>query len=124
MAILEEEYHSSLGPAMEQFRLRVRIGAHDFEFEAEGERETVERKFGEFRELIENVAPTLPLPAALPPGKNASEDQSNSLGAVPQAQSDAADAAQFRPIFRDDRDLLSLSATPEGGEERVGQSVL
>ena len=35
---------------MEPFRLKMKIGAH--EFEAEGEQETVERQFALWRELL------------------------------------------------------------------------
>lgn len=94
---------------MEPFRLRLKIGDH--EFEAQGDQETVERQFAAWREMIASLPspPPVPVPVgvAVPVGLQAPAAQS--------APSPAAEAVNYDKVFRKDkRDVVSLTVLPQG----------
>jgi hypothetical protein len=61
---------------MDTFKLKMRIGDH--EFEAEGPTEVVQAQFAAFRELIENVPQFTP-PAPLPDSENSATPPASTL---------------------------------------------
>jgi hypothetical protein len=91
-----------MGAAMEPFRLKMKIGAH--EFEAEGDQDTVERQFAIWREMI---AASPSLLASPPPAT----DPGPALGEPPTAQP----RREFGKIFRHEGRVVSLSALPTNG---------
>ncbi len=94
---------------MEQFRIRLKVGSH--EFEAEGDQESVERQLAAWRELISS-----PSTLASPPPLDTS-------GAGAPAPNGPSERAQFDKIFRFEGGLVSLSVPP-GGEHRESDAAL
>jgi hypothetical protein len=110
---------------VESFKLRVRIEPRAFEFEAEGERETVERQFVSFQEFV-RTTPMVHSPErqrALGAGTEADDDAEETPPPPPPGDENAgageqqggvwaADAAEFRKIFVPDGPVVYLSAPP------------
>ena len=94
---------------MEPFKLRFKIGQH--EFEAEGDKETVERQLAVWRDLITQL-PSPPPPAGglTPPAPN------SATGAAPAAPPPpASDSVDYDKLFRQDRrGVVSLTVLPQG----------
>jgi hypothetical protein len=91
---------------MEPFKLRVKIGPH--EFEAVGDQESVERQFERWRELVAAL-PAIPseLPSP-PPGEGGSE--------LPPGE--------FDKVFRRDGEVISLSVLPTGDRAEADAALL
>jgi hypothetical protein len=102
---------------MEPFRLRLKIGPH--EFEAEGDQDTVERQFALWRELVSSPAaspPTLPSPPPPPP-------EASTAAPAPLVASEGQ-AVPFDKLFRHDGELVSLSALPNGDHREPDAALL
>jgi hypothetical protein len=112
---------------MEPFRLRMKIGAH--EFEAEGDQETVERQFALWRELLTITPtsaspppPTVPQQASGMAGVGAESLNGVSAAATTPIEVGSAIPPGYSKIFSQDGALLSLTVLP--GEDRVGDAGL
>ncbi len=99
-----------MGAAMEPFRLRMKIGVH--EFEAEGEQEGVERQFALWRELIASTPQTSASSPPLNPPLGGGEPP----GAL------NAGAGEFDKIFHRTGKLISLTVLP--GPDRAADAAL
>lgn len=117
---------------MEPFRLRLKVGAH--EFEAEGDQESIERQLAIWRDLIAaSPAPSPPLLPSPPPESGG--------GAPPPAVivtpgTGAVAATGFPPtvviggredadrVFRHDGRIVSLSAIPQNGQRESDAALL
>lgn len=101
-----------MGAAMtEPFRLRLKIGEH--EFEASGDQEAVERQFSAWRSLILDAPkPAPPPPQTPPPGDT-----------PPPPAGIGADAVEFERIFSRDGRRLALTVLPPG-EARMADAAL
>jgi hypothetical protein len=94
----------------ESYKLKVKIGQH--EFEAEGPQEAVERQFQTFSELIRP-----PDGEAPPEPSNSNDLTSNIIENTAQPNntmnfSDAPDADTFKRVFHVQGDAVSLAALP------------
>lgn len=90
---------------MSTYRLRVKIGSH--EFEAEGDEDTVLQQFEEFKKLIER--------SSVAPVEKPSE---------PEAGASAAETGLHRLFDYDEKDnLISLRVSPRG-EDRIPDTIL
>ncbi len=105
---------------MEPFRLRMKIGAH--EFEAEGDQGVVERQFAQWRELI--AAAPIPTASSPPPPPPAVVQDDPPAGTTNSGTAGVAvDRSGFEKIIRQDGKRLSLSVLPEG-ENREADAAL
>jgi hypothetical protein len=106
-----------MGLAMELFRLRIKIGEH--EFEAEGEQESVERQFALWRDLVSaapSTPPTLPSP---PPGNGGNPPP------IPETSPQLGDRqAIYDKIFRRDGPVVALSVIPNGDNQEADTALL
>ena len=93
---------------MDAYRLKIRIGEH--EFEAEGPQEAVERQFEAFKELIASV-----------PRKASNQNTQDKVvpGGVKNGN---PPAKQFDNIFKVDGRVVSLTAPPK--DEKEGALVI
>lgn len=94
-----------MGPAMEPYRLKVKVGAH--EFEAEGTPEDVRAQFEMWRELI--AMSGVATPPAPPPG---------AAGSAP-GQPAPDSRADFDRLFRHDGRVVSLTMAPDRAEDAL-----
>jgi hypothetical protein len=104
-----------MGATMEPFRLRLKVGAH--EFEAAGEEEAVERLLAVWRELIASSPVTLASP---PPSSN---------GAVaptvePAMSGNASSASKFGKVFKHESRIVSLILKPSGDKRNADAALL
>jgi hypothetical protein len=106
-----------MGAAMEPFRLRLKIGPH--EFEAEGDQETVERQFALWRELVSSPAASTPtLPSPPPPATGATTP-----APTPPVEPEGP-VVPFDRLFRHDGEIVSLSALPNGARREADAALL
>jgi len=102
---------------MEPFRLKLKVGQH--EFEAEGEQESVERQFAMWRDLI--ASPSAQPPASAPPPAPAITTpavDSPPLGVV------ADPRTEFDKIFRHEGRIVSLTIIPNGPQKMADAALL
>lgn len=99
---------------MEPFKLRIKIGDH--EFEAEGDQESVERQFATWRDLVA----TQPLPPAAPAGSGTLPSGTP----VPPSGSGNGDFTEYDKVFRYDGRVVSLSVLPRGENARADAALL
>lgn len=104
---------------MEPYKLKVKIGGH--EFEAEGPQEAVQAQFAAFKELVSSAQVA---------GKSETQGRSIStsevvdkLGTGQVAVDQAIEAERFLRLFRRDKDSLSLTVLPQG-ERREADAVM
>ena len=110
-----------MGAAMEPFRLRMKIGTH--EFEAEGEQEVVERQLEVWRGLIGSTPATSPSPPpAAPPITGTISTESGSGSAM--ATGTVVDVSGFEKIIRRDGKKLSLSVLPNGDNREADAALV
>ncbi len=88
---------------MSEYRLKIKVGTH--EFEAEGPAEAVAQQFADFKELIANLPVTADAPPAIalsgtPPAPQAADT------ALPSPKSD------LTKVFRIEGRIISLTALP------------
>jgi hypothetical protein len=102
---------------MEPFRLRMKIGVH--EFEAEGDQESVERQFALWREMVTATPSQLPSP----PPRDPPPPGNGGLGPVLPVPLGGVDPSGFEKIIRRDGKSLSLSVLPHG-DNRVADAAL
>ena len=95
---------------MADHKLKVRVGAH--EFEAEGSQESVERQFQMWKELIV-AAPAGPTLASPPPLTG------QTLPPQGQTQGDG-----FEKLFRKEGLVVMLAVLPNGGDDRETNAAL
>ena len=114
---------------MDSYKLKVRIGQH--EFEAEGPQEAVERQFAAFKDLISGISsqqqPHLEKPSTL-------ADQAAKLtvdrlvnGQITNAAAAVdlqVEADRLSKIFRLEGDSLSLTALPSGEGREADAALL
>jgi hypothetical protein len=101
---------------MEPFRLKLKVGPH--EFEAEGEQESVERQFSLWRELIASpsgVIPVAPSPPPAPPGTQPSS------AALPELEAKRSD---YERLFHHDARVVSLTVLPNGAQRAADAALL
>jgi hypothetical protein len=97
---------------MEPFKLRMKIGQH--EFEAEGDQESVERQFTTWRDLIAASGSSSPQTlGSPPPGEEG-----------PPVPPPAPRQLPYDRIFRKDGEVVSLTILPPAGEEQVPRAAL
>src|SRR2546430_5384640 len=94
---------------MEPFRLKLKVGLH--EFEAEGDQETVERQLAIWRELIAT------------PGMSASPLPREG-GPVGPATAPNEPTAKYAKIFRHQGRVVSLSVQPNGDRRNADAALL
>jgi hypothetical protein len=90
---------------MEPFRLKLKVGPH--EFEAEGDQESVEKQLAVWRELIGSPLATTPTLASPPP------DPPPLPGTAPLPPRSVSRAA-FDKVFQHDGRVVSLTLLPQG----------
>src|SRR5437870_4412890 len=99
---------------MEPFRLKLKVGPH--EFEAEGDQETVERQLAVWRELIASPssAPTLPSPPPqVPPVGPGAVVDSAAVTNGPDLR------AEYAKLFKHDGRVVSLTVLPNGNQREA-----
>ena len=105
---------------MEPFRLKMKIGPH--EFESEGDQESVERQFAIWRELIASPSaspPAAPSPPPAPPSPERTfaigglEFSASQFAPPPKPQEDA-ERREYAKIFKHDGRIVSLTVQPQG----------
>lgn len=111
---------------MESFRLRLKVGAH--EFEAEGDQETVERQLAVWRDLIASIPvsspSTLPSPPPAAPVAGA-PIVATPEPAPPLLASVAGDPkGDYAKLFRHEGEIVSLSIHPNGGQRDADAALL
>jgi hypothetical protein len=105
-------YEQFMEAPVEPFKIRVKVGNH--EFEAEGSQEIVERQFQLFKEMVstpttpESTKKTLQLPADgtepnVPEGGNPDGSDGNTI-------------TPYKKLFSEDDGRLSLQYLPEGND--------
>lgn len=97
--------------AMEPFRLKLKVGVH--EFEAEGTEESVKEQLAVWRELISSPGPSAPTLASPPPQASPPPPPADA-GETPEADSFREDRRQFSKIFKHDGRVVSLTVLPKG----------
>lgn len=105
---------------MEPFRLKLKVGPH--EFEAEGARETVAEQLAIWRELIASpnaMASPPPAPQAVPPAESV---PTAPLG-QPITNGDIS-RAEFDKLFQHDGRLVYLTALPLGERREADAALL
>jgi hypothetical protein len=108
---------------MEPFKLRIKIGSH--EFEAEGEQESVERQFALWRELIASSPAPQPDKLPSPPPEETPKAPAGDKAAevvVPQAP--VTDTAVYRKIFMADGPVVYLTVLPTGEQAEANAALL
>jgi hypothetical protein len=114
-----------MGAAMEPFRLRMKIGAH--EFEAEGEQDSVERQFQLWRELISSIPTTSasppPTPAAAAVHTASASDGARVGDSAAVAVTVGPDTTGYDKIFQRGGKVVSLTVLPNG-ENRAADAAL
>jgi hypothetical protein len=124
----------------EPFRLRMKIGTH--EFEAAGDRESVERQFAIWRDLISTLPATSPSPPPQPAshavsasstsaweslqGVSAQQNVSweNRDSAVLSAAASALDTLGYDKIFHRGGKVVSLTVLPNGDNRDADAALL
>jgi len=93
---------------MSEYRLKIKIGNH--EFEAEGPADAVAKQFSDFKEIISKITdqPTTPTPSVLPDTTVPSPSGGNSL---PPPKS------SLNKIFRMEGRVISLTALPSNAND-------
>jgi hypothetical protein len=100
---------------MEPFRLKLKVGPH--EFEAEGEQESVERQFALWRELIASPSATPPTAASPPP--------SPPPGPPPPIQAMAPNIRMaYEKVFHHAGRIVSLTVLPTGPNKAADAALL
>lgn len=98
---------------MEPFRLKLKVGQH--EFEAEGDQESVERQLDVWRELIGSPLANVVTLASPPPAPPAN---------VPAAPTPPVDSREeYGRLFKHDGRIVSLTVLPTG-EQREADALL
>ena len=105
---------------MEPFRLKLKVGPH--EFEAEGEQESVERQLAVWRELISTPSAASQPTASAPPAPPADPNSGPADGTQPAAF--AASRAEYDKLFRHDGRVVSLTVMPNGGKRTADGALL
>ena len=101
---------------MEPFRLKLKVGPH--EFEAEGDQESVEKQLAIWRDLIGSPAASAPLLASPPPAVvPAITPPAPSPAVVPESR------AEYDRLFRHGGRVVSLTVLPSGAN-RDGDAAL
>ena len=101
---------------MEPFRLKLKVGQH--EFEAEGEQESVERQLAVWRELIASPSGSVQPPASPPP------PYGGVVVTPPTATPTGEDSrAEYDKLFRHDSRVVSLTVLPTGNQ-RIADACL
>ncbi|HEU4988644.1 MAG TPA: hypothetical protein VFT41_02530 [Gemmatimonadaceae bacterium] len=107
---------------MEPFRLKLKVGPH--EFEAEGDQESVEKQLAIWRELIGSpiaAAPALASPPPVQPPANASTPATPAPVPPLAAPSEFND---YSKVFRYDGKVVSLSIKPDGKTQAIDAALL
>lgn len=105
---------------MEPFRLKLKVGPH--EFEAEGEQESVERQLAVWRELIASPSGAIPV-APSPPPPATPGMQPPPLGESVQPPSEPKKSEYDRLFQHDDR-VVSLTVLPTGAQRVADAGLL
>ena len=106
---------------MEPFRLKLKVGPH--EFEAEGSQENVEKQLAIWRELIGSPLISAPALASPPPPAPATATPAvtpiipPALNGLPESRED------FSKLFKHDGRVVSLTVLPTG-EQREADALL
>jgi hypothetical protein len=96
----------------EPYKVRIKIG--DAEFEAEGEKATVDAQFAVFMAAMSAqpaAKPSAATPATPPADNGGNGDEGN--GAPEPSQDGVLDAALLRKAFSNAKDMVSLNALPK-----------
>lgn len=106
---------------MEPFRVRLKVGPH--EFEAEGDQESVERQLAIWRELIASPsAAPAPAPAILPPATLPPISGTINASLPPLSGGDSR--ADYDRLFRHDGRVVSLTVLPNSNGDREADAAL
>lgn len=108
---------------MEAFRLKLKVGPH--EFEAEGSQESVEKQLAIWRDLIASPSATPPVVAS-PPPPPAPAPQAPGAPSAPQPTPPVADPERVSldRLFRHDGRVVSLTALPTGDNRTADAALL
>lgn len=103
---------------MEPFRLKMKVGSH--EFEAEGDQETVERQLLEWKALI--LAVPAAVPVAVPVAVTVPVTPSPAAPATPPAQTLLGTV--LGKVFKQEDRIVTLTALPTGPQAEADASLL
>jgi hypothetical protein len=103
---------------MEPFRLKLKVGQH--EFEAEGDQESVERQLAVWRELIASPSSAIPVAPSPPPITPPLPPSGEAALPIPPAVEPRR--TEYDRLFQHDARVVSLTAMPNG--QRIADSAL
>src|SRR6266852_1231085 len=104
-------YEWFMEATMETFKIRVKLGDH--EFEAEGPQEAVERQFETFKELVNNT-PKIPAKSKADPKTVLADAAREPLNAGDGGADENGDAPQiYEKLFHQNDGRLSLQYPPD-----------
>lgn len=107
---------------MSDYKLKIKIGSH--EFEAEGPIESVERQFAEFRDLILKVAPSGRVNNDAPKRPISLGEGTGRLGAGGGWADPELEGERFLRLFVRDKNNLSLALLPQGDRREADATML
>lgn len=116
---MADSLYTPMGEAMEPFRLRLKVGVH--EFEAEGDQESVERQLAVWRDLIATTPAATSSPLASPPPPPGGP-AGGEPGPPPAGQTE--DRATYEKIFGRDGGVVALSVLPNGERREADAALL
>jgi len=107
---------------VEPFRLKLKIGPH--EFEAEGAQETVERQFAVWRELIASPSASAQPPISAPPAAGPASPPPAVPSLIVSAMTDDIPRPHYDRLFRHEGRVVSLTILPTGADREANAALL
>lgn len=107
---------------MEPYRLKIRVGPH--EFEAEGSQEAVERQFELWREMVTSLPASTPEMASPPPPPGVTGTGAAVLPLAGSGTGTVTGPGALDKIFKRDGRVVTLTVLPTGDRREQDAAIL